>query len=113
MRRMVGDERWEALPVRTREQRLAEGPALLADLHAVRRGQPPYDPARVRVPVVAAHGTESAPYHQESARRLAGVVQHGELQVVEGAGHGVHLTHPAALAQLARRAVALTAEDGR
>jgi pimeloyl-ACP methyl ester carboxylesterase len=27
--------------------------------------------------------------------------------VVDGAGHGVHLTHPAALADLARRALAL------
>lgn len=113
MRRMVGDDRWEALPARTREQRLAEGPALLADLHALRREQPPYDPASVQVPVVAAHGTESAPHHQESARRLAAAVPRGELHVVEGAGHGVHLTHPAALAGLARRAVALAAEDPR
>lgn len=112
MRRMVGDDRWEGLPLRTREQRLAEGPALLADLHAVRRGEPPYDPTRVLVPVVAAHGTQSAPHHQESARRLADLVPRGELQVVEGASHGVHLTHPAALARLARRAVALAAEDG-
>ena len=36
MRRMVGDERWEALPPRTRDQRRAEGPALVAELRSIR-----------------------------------------------------------------------------
>lgn len=111
MRRMVGDERWEALPARTREQRLAEGPALLADLHAVRREPAPYDPARLGMPVVAGHGTQSAAHHVESARRLAELAPRGELMVVEGAGHGVHLTHPGELARLVRRAVARAAEE--
>jgi pimeloyl-ACP methyl ester carboxylesterase len=107
MRRMIGDERWERLPERTRTQRRAEGPALLADLHAVRHRESPYDPAALSMPVVAAHGTESAPHHQASAVRLSELAPRGELAVVDGAGHGVHLTHPAALAELARRAVAL------
>jgi pimeloyl-ACP methyl ester carboxylesterase len=107
MRRMIGDDRWEQLPERTRAQRLAEGPALLADLYAV-RGAPPYDPAALALPIVAGHGTRSGPHHQESAVRLAELAPAGELVVVEGADHGVHLTHPAELARLARRAVALT-----
>lgn len=108
MRRMVGDERWEALPARTREQRRAEGPALLADMHAVRSGgEPPYDPAEIRVPVVVAHGSRSVGHHRQTAETLAAFVPSAELVVVEGAAHGVHLTHPHELAELARRAIAL------
>lgn len=108
MRRIVGDERWERLPRRTREQRRAEGPALLAELRSIRDGaKPPYDPAEVLVPVIAAHGTGSADHHRQTAIALAELVPAGELTVVEGAGHGVHLTHPGALAGLARRALAV------
>jgi pimeloyl-ACP methyl ester carboxylesterase len=108
MRRMVGDERWEALPARTQAQRRAEGEALVAELRAIRSPHPaPYDPAALTMPVVAAHGTESRPHHIETARLLASLVPNGELQVVEGAGHGVHLTHPQALAGLVARAATL------
>lgn len=108
MRRMIGDERWEALPERTRAQRRAEGPALVADLRSIRdTAAVPYEPERLTVPVVAAHGTASAPHHRRTAEELAELAPHAELMVVEGAGHGVHLTHPASLAALARRALAL------
>lgn len=107
MRRMVGDERWGRLPERTRAARRAEGPALVADLRQIRdRTRPPYVAEELTVPVVAAHGTESSPHHQRTAAELADRAPQGELVVVRGAGHGVHLTHPAALADLARRAVA-------
>ena len=106
MRRMVGDERWGRLPERTRAARRAEGPALVADLRQIRdRTRPPYVAEELVVPVVAAHGTESSPHHQRTAAGLADRAPRGELVVVRGAGHGVHLTHPAELAKLARRAL--------
>ncbi len=106
MRRMIGDERWEALPQRTRDQRRAEGPALVAELLSIRNAvAPPYEPSEVRSPVVAAHGTASSDHHKQTATVLAGLVPDGELVVVEDAGHPVHLTHPAALAGLVRRAL--------
>lgn len=105
MRRMIGDERWEALPERTREQRRAEGPALVAELRSIRPpAPPPYDPADLTMPVIAAHGTESQPHHQEATRVLAAVAPRGELVIVAGANHGVHLSHPAAVADLVRLA---------
>lgn len=114
MRRMVGDERWEALPERTRAQRRAEGPALVAEIRSVRDpDHPPYEPERVTVPVVAAHGTASVAHHQQTARALAGEAPHAELVTVEGASHGVHLTHPAELARLARLALARAEQAGR
>lgn len=107
MRRMIGDDRWEALPERTKAQRRAEGPALVAELRSIRSPEPaPYDPAALLMPVIAAHGSLSKPHHQETARRLAAAAPLGELVVVEGASHGVHLTHPAAVADLVRHALA-------
>lgn len=110
MRRMVGDDRWESLPQRTRDQRRAEGPALVAELRSIRPpAPPPYEPAELRVPVIAAHGSESRSHHQETARALAAAAPLGELVAVQGASHGVHLTHPAAVADLVRRALERTA----
>lgn len=111
MRRLIGDDRWDELPEATRAQRRAEGPALLADLRSLREPEPqPYRPEALQIPVVAAHGTESAPHHQETARRLAGLVPGAELAVIAGAGHGAHLSHPAELAALVRRAIERAAD---
>ena len=106
MRRMIGDERWEGLPARTQGQRRAEGPALVAELRSIRPPLPaPNDPATLTMPVIAAHGDRSRPHHQESARALAAAAPRGDLVVVAGAGHGVHLTHPGAVADLVHRAL--------
>ena len=104
MRRLIGDDRWEALPERTRQQRRAEGPALLAELRAIRPpSPPPYRFEDLTMPVLAAHGGRSEPHHQETARRLADLAPRGELAVIEGAGHGAHLSHPVDFAALVRR----------
>jgi pimeloyl-ACP methyl ester carboxylesterase len=106
MRRIVGDERWDALPERTRAQRRAEGPALVAELRSLRPPHPaPYDAADLTMPVVAAHGSRSRPHHQESALRLATTAPRGELAIIEGAEHGAHLSHPELFAGLVRQAL--------
>ncbi|MEO6317823.1 MAG: alpha/beta hydrolase [Acidimicrobiales bacterium] len=108
MRRMIGDDRWESLPERTKEQRRQEGPALVAELRSIRSPAPsPYDPAKITMPAVIGHGTRSRPHHQEAAGRLADVLPQGELVVIDGADHGVHLSDPAAFANLIRRAIHL------
>jgi pimeloyl-ACP methyl ester carboxylesterase len=104
MRRAIGDRFWSRLPARTREARRSEGPALLADLVSL-RGAPPYDPARITVPVIAAAGAETTWWHLRATRELAEALPAGELAVVPDAEHGVHLAHPAAAAHLVRRAV--------
>lgn len=107
MRRIVGDDTWESLPERTKAQRRAEGPALVAELRSLRPPNPaPYDPAALSMPVVAAHGGRSRAHHQRSARMLADAAPHGELHVIHAAQHGAHLSHPADFADLVRVAVA-------
>lgn len=107
MQRMIGEERWRRLPRRTREARRAEGATLVAELAQLRPPHPPpFVLSSLRVPVVAAHGTEGAPHHAEAMRVIADGVPGAELEIVEGAGHGVHLTHPAKVGALVRRLAA-------
>jgi len=110
MRRMVGDRRWERLPPSTRQARRAEGATLVAEIAQLRPPNPvPVDLDQVRVPVVAAHGTHGAPHHHRAAEVVAELVPGAVLEVVEGAPHGVHLTHPAAVAGLVATLEALVA----
>ena len=107
VRGIVGDAVWQRLPPSTRAQRRAEGLALVAELRSIRDPEhPPYEPADVTVPVIAAHGTESVAHHIEAARTLARTAPRAELHVVTGAGHGVHTSDPGALADLVRLAIA-------
>lgn len=103
MRRMIGDRRWDRLPPRTKHDRRAEGATLVAEIPQLRPPHPvPLQLSAVPVPVIAAHGTEGAPHHEQAAQAVASGVPGAELRVVEGAGHGVHLTHPAEVAALVR-----------
>lgn len=106
MRRMVGDDRWERLPPSTRAARRAEGPTLVAELAQLRPPHPPpFELGSIRAPVLVAHGTDGAPHHGEAARTVAAGVPGADLEVVSGSGHGVHLTHPSAVAAMVRRLV--------
>jgi pimeloyl-ACP methyl ester carboxylesterase len=105
MRGIVGDAGWEALPERTRAARRAESPALVTELASL-RATAPYAPAEITVPVLAGYGSESKPYHQDAARRLADEAPLGELVVIEGSGHAAPLTHASRFAEFVRRAVA-------
>ena len=111
LRRMLGDELWERLPPKMRAERRAEGPTLMAEMRSVRPPAPvPFDPSAITVPVVAAHGTETRPHHQQATEALARLVPRGELHVVEGAPHGAHLSHPDEFARLVRRTIELADE---
>lgn len=105
MRRLVGDERWDRLPAGTRAQRRAEGPALLADLAAMRDGAP-FEAQQVRVPAVVGHGTATSDRHRRAAVEMAGALPDAELRTIDGAGHNAHDTHAAEFADFVRHTVA-------
>jgi pimeloyl-ACP methyl ester carboxylesterase len=105
MRRVLGDDLWERMPAATRRQRRSEGAALVADMESLGGQPPPFDPALIAVPVIAAFGTASTAYHQETMRRLALMLPKGELVALDGAGHGAHLSRPADLAAVVRTAL--------
>lgn len=103
LRRHIGDEKWERLPQKTRDERRAEGAALLTELASARDGGSPYDPRKLRVPVVSARGSVSEAYLMHGADVLAEEIPLAEHAVIEGASHGGHQSHPAEFAELIRR----------
>jgi pimeloyl-ACP methyl ester carboxylesterase len=102
-RRMVSDSAWERLGAEEKASRRADGPALSAELSSIRE-HPPFDVDRLRLPVVLGRGgAGSAPHHRRGVAWLAEQLPHAEVFEVGGAAHGVHLSHPDALAALVRR----------
>lgn len=105
-RRMAGDAAWERLGDRGRGSRLADGPALVADLRAIRHGTP-FDATRLRVPALVACGEKGFEHHRRTVDWLAEHVGAARALRIPGAGHGAHLSHPDAFARFVRLAVAL------
>jgi pimeloyl-ACP methyl ester carboxylesterase len=104
-RRMVGDAAWDRLPEEGKAARRADGPALAAELHAIRLTEAPFDVSALTVPAVFACGGISLPHHRSAVAWLAENTPGAELVEIPGAGHGAHLTHPDAFAELARAAL--------
>lgn len=107
MRYLAGDQAWDMLPMKTQQQRRAEGPALLADLRALREvDAPPFTPESVVVPVAVAGGSETQPHHKDGCEAMAKMFG-TNVQWIEGAGHGGHMSHPGPFAAFVRRCVAM------
>jgi pimeloyl-ACP methyl ester carboxylesterase len=104
MRAVVGDDVWELLPERTRTERRAEGPALVAELTSITSAAP-FDLAALRVPVVAGFGTAGERHHRIGVDHLLAAVPGAELFEINGAGHGAHVSHPDAFAAFVRTVV--------
>jgi pimeloyl-ACP methyl ester carboxylesterase len=109
-RTMTSDASWDRLSDAERATRRADGPALVADL-AMSRGTAPFSEhelAGIEIDVVVATGslTQSTRYG-EGARVLLDQVPSAREAIVEGAGHGAHLTHPDGLARVLEMTVQL------
>jgi pimeloyl-ACP methyl ester carboxylesterase len=106
-RRMVGHSTWDRLSSSQRQERREDGPALVDDLQHL-RGEPPFDIDQLTVPAVFGRGgPNSATHHRETVEWLASHVPGARLVEIEDSGHGAHLSHPDAFAQLVRLAVEL------
>jgi pimeloyl-ACP methyl ester carboxylesterase len=98
-----GPGSWAALPARARQERIADGPALVADLRSARTRFEP-DPAALGVPAVFGLGSRASATHRASVARLLRVVPGSLEHRIEGAAHGAHLSHPDAFARFVRLA---------
>ncbi|MGA3147379.1 MAG: alpha/beta hydrolase [Acidimicrobiales bacterium] len=106
-RRMMGDAAWDRLPEKGKAERRADGPALLAELDAIRIAEAPFDVTDMTIPTLYARGATSASRHREAVVWLVEHTPDAELVEFPGAGHGAHLTHPDAFAAMVRRTLAL------
>lgn len=104
-RRMVGDAAWARATPEARAALEADGPALMAELMALRSGGAPFDIGALAVPAVFGRGEQSRPHHRRAVEELVQAVPRSLLVDIPGASHGAHLTHPAAFAEFVRSAV--------
>jgi pimeloyl-ACP methyl ester carboxylesterase len=102
MRYISGNEAWEMLPMKTQQQRKAEGPALMADMRMLHGIDAPFDPKDVTVPVAVAGGSTTQDHHKQGCEVMAKAFN-TEVQWIEGAGHGGHMSHPGPFAAFVRR----------
>lgn len=105
MRRVVGDGVWESLPEATRQRRLEEGRALVAELGSARRAAA-YVPAEIAVPTTISRGSDTDDYRERAARALDEEIPGAELVLLDGADHGAHVSRPEEFAALVRRGLA-------
>lgn len=106
-RRMMGDAAWERLPAAAKASRLADGPALQAELTSLRLVAP-FDVAALVVPTLLGFGGPASGTHRH--QRMTWLADHiidAHRFEAADAGHGAHLSHPAAFADFVRAAVAL------
>lgn len=103
MRYLAGDMAWEMLPMKTQQQRRAEGGALMADLKSIREvTTPPFTPDQITVPVGVAGGSETQQHHKDGCEAMAKMFD-TEVQWIDGAGHGGHMSHPGPFASFVRK----------
>jgi pimeloyl-ACP methyl ester carboxylesterase len=112
-RRMVGDAAWDRLPEEARAGRRADGPALDAELRALRLAEAPFDVGSLGIPATYGLGSKSVERYRLTAQWLVEHTPGAELIEISGASHGAHLTHPDAFAALVRSAVARAAKPAR
>jgi pimeloyl-ACP methyl ester carboxylesterase len=105
-RRMVGDAAWERLPEEGKRARRADGPALAAELRAIRLPDAPFDVTTLGLPATFGRGGNSIGRHRDTVAWLVEHTPGAELFEIAGARHGAHLTHPDAFAAFVRAAVA-------
>ena len=98
MRGMIGDERWDALPERTRATRRVEGVAMVGELLDL-QSNAPWQPEEIRVPVITSYGSSGSKHHQRGMTYAAEVIPGAELVVLDDVRHDAPLSHPALFAE--------------
>jgi len=99
MTRMIGEDRWNALPERTRAVRRMEGDAMVGELVDLRQVRP-WRADDIHVPVICGYGTEGAPHHRTGMAHVADTVAGAQLVELPGCRHDAPLSHPALFARL-------------
>lgn len=101
LRRMAGDERWEALPDKTKEERRAEGEAFVGELTDLSMNAP-WHAERIDVPVVVMYGELGREHHRDGSHYLAEEFGAGSPIEIAAANHHGPFTHPDPVADVLR-----------
>jgi pimeloyl-ACP methyl ester carboxylesterase len=112
LRRIVGPDRYERLPLRTREEASLDGDALITELTAIRVDPAPFEASAITVPVLVVRGEGTDSHHVTGAEWLAAQLPAGSHHIVRGAGHGGHQSHPNEMTTLVAAAVRVAVDPG-
>jgi pimeloyl-ACP methyl ester carboxylesterase len=108
--RAIGRHRYDRLPLKTREEVVLDGEALVTETRSIRKDGAPFRAEAVAVPVLLVMGSETAERHQRACRWLAERIPAASLHTVDRADHGGHLSHPSEFATLVAAAAALAGD---
>jgi pimeloyl-ACP methyl ester carboxylesterase len=92
MRRILGAQRWEALPERSKEMRRAEGVAMVEELADLRRNQP-WVAEHITAPVITSFGSLGAPHHRDGMKYAAKLLNCPVVELPD-CRHDAPLSHP-------------------
>jgi pimeloyl-ACP methyl ester carboxylesterase len=98
MLRMIGTDRWEALPERTKSARRSEGAAMVGELADLRQNRP-WRAEGIRVPVRCGYGEFGAAHHRRGMEHVAAELADGELVELPGCGHDAPMRAPEVFAE--------------
>jgi pimeloyl-ACP methyl ester carboxylesterase len=98
LRSMIGDARWERLPARWRDERRGEGRAMAAENAGLGPPDPPFDVARLSMPVVVGWGGATGGRARRAAEELAAALPTAVAHVVPDAVHEAPVRDPAGYA---------------
>lgn len=93
MVRMIGQEKWDSLPEKTRLERRREGKALVEELSALRKA-PSWTPQSIQCPVLVGCGTLGNQHQRKGSDWLVEQIKGSVKVEIDGASHGAHLSHP-------------------
>jgi len=97
MRRLVGDQRWDALPERTRQIRRSEGRALVGELADLRHE--PWHGSAITCPVLVGVSDHPRPHHVRATAEIAASIAGAEVVELTGCHHDAHTSSPGQFAE--------------
>ena len=99
MSRIAGPDIWERLPEKMKQQRLSEGPVVVAELVGARDPRNG-DLSRLSMPVVVTRSASSLGHRERAQSWFLETLPDGRGHVFEEGGHNIQATHPNLMAEL-------------
>jgi pimeloyl-ACP methyl ester carboxylesterase len=102
MRSFIGDARWERLPRRWKEARLAEGAAMAAEMTGLVPPDPPFEIERLTMPVLVGCGGATGARAKRGTEELVALLPTAVHHVIPDAVHEAPVTDPPGYAAFVR-----------
>jgi pimeloyl-ACP methyl ester carboxylesterase len=113
MRSFIGDARWERVPARWKEARLAEGAAMAAEMAGLLPPDPTFEVSRLTMPVVVGCGSATGARAKRGTEELAALLPTAVHHVIARAMHEAPVTDPAGYTEFVRATLRRAAGTAR